>query len=394
MGHPEFRPDSHPAGGSGDAAPSRLSGTIRFVSRTQTELVTSATPSPDDPILARAADILLRGGLVAFPTETVYGLGADASNESAVRRIFEAKGRPADNPLIVHVEDEAAARALAAEWPQAAGRLAAAFWPGPLTLVVWKLPVVPDAVTGGGPTVALRVPAHPVARALLRATGRPLAAPSANRSSRLSPTTAEHVLRDLAGRIDLVLDGGPTAGGIESTVLDVTVAPPLVLRPGPIAPRALEAVVGPVRVPEHGSQAGELAEANVGESSPGRAALRSPGRAALRSPGLLSRHYAPRARLELIARGDSVRLRELAAGGARVGWLGFAGAAPATCAGPEAARITRVELPAGADAYAARLYAALHALDAAGVDVILVERPPDGEEWLAVRDRLRRAAAT
>lgn len=352
------------------------------MSLTRTEVLSTTAPPSGDDCIARAAEVLRCGGLVAFPAETVYGLGADALNEAAVRRIFEAKGRPAANPLIVHVADVAAARGLAAEWPAMAERLAARFWPGPLTLVLWKQPFVPDVVTGGGPTVAVRVPAHPVAQALLRATGRPLAAPSANRSSRLSPTTADHVLRDLAGRIELVLDSGPTPGGIESTVLDVTASPPLILRPGPIAPRELHAVVGEVRVLERATQSGRLGE------QPGEL----PGEP-MRSPGLLSRHYAPRARLELVPPGDPARLRELIAGGSKVGWLGFGAGGPAAIEIREADRITRVTLPACAAEYAARLYAALHALDACGVDVILVERPPEGEEWLAVRDRLQRAAA-
>src|SRR5437660_12869477 len=172
--------------------------------------------------IAEAAAVLRRGGLVAFPTETVYGLGGNALDPAAVARIFAAKGRPATNPVIVHVADAAGVPLVAAAWPDPAARLAARFWPGPLTLVLPRRPEVPDVVTAAGPTVAVRVPAHPVARALLRAAGVPVAAPSANRSSELSPTTAEHVLRGLGGRIDLILDAGPCPGGIESTVLDLT----------------------------------------------------------------------------------------------------------------------------------------------------------------------------
>ncbi|HZY90824.1 MAG TPA: L-threonylcarbamoyladenylate synthase, partial [Gemmataceae bacterium] len=177
----------------------------------QTEVLAIDPNAPDPAVIARAAAALRAGGLVAFPTETVYGLGANALDAAAVDRIFAAKGRPAHNPLIVHVADEAAARAVAGEWPATASRLAARFWPGPLTLVVPKAAAVPAVVTAGGPTVAVRVSAHPVALALLRAAGVPVAAPSANRSAQLSPTRAEHILRGLAGRIDLVLDGGPTA---------------------------------------------------------------------------------------------------------------------------------------------------------------------------------------
>src|SRR5262249_34135404 len=173
--------------------------------------------SPNAEAITGAARLLRAGGLVAFPTETVYGLGANALDASAVARIFAAKGRPANNPLIVHVAEADEARQVAADWPEAAARLAERFWPGPLTLVLPKRAIVPDAVTANGPTLAVRVPAHPVAQALLRAAGVPVAAPSANRSTELSPTRAEHVLRGLDGRIDVLLDGGPTAGGIEST---------------------------------------------------------------------------------------------------------------------------------------------------------------------------------
>src|SRR5690348_13744143 len=196
--------------------------------------------------IAEAARILRAGGLVAFPTETVYGLGANALDASAVARIFAAKGRPANNPLIIHIADASDVRKVVADWPESAGRLAERFWPGPLTLVLPRCDAVPDAVTAGGPTVAVRVPAHPVAQALVRAAGVPIAAPSANRSMELSPTRAEHVLRGLDGRIDVLLDGGPTAGGIESTVLDLTATPPRLLRPGLIGVAELEAVLGRV----------------------------------------------------------------------------------------------------------------------------------------------------
>ena len=220
---------------------------------------------------------------------------------------------------------------------------------------------VPDVTTAGGSTVAVRVPAHPVALALLRAVGASVAAPSANRSAQLSPTLAEHVLRGLDGRIDLVLDGGPTAGGIESTVLDVSVSPPRLLRPGLIGLAELEAVIGPIA---------RMASAQAG--------------AALPSPGMLPRHYAPRTPLECSSAGRA-RVEELLRGGARVGWL--------TVSSPQQAAdglVVRI-LPADATGYAAQLYAALHALDDAGVDRIVVDLPPDAEEWLAIRDRLRRA---
>jgi L-threonylcarbamoyladenylate synthase len=324
--------------------------------------VDPARPQPE-PITAAAA-VLRGGGLVAFPTETVYGLGANALDAAAVGRVFQAKGRPANNPLIVHVGDAAGARAVAAAWPDNAATLAARFWPGPLTLVLPRRPEVPDAVTAGGPTVAARVPAHPVARALLAATGLHVAAPSANRSAGLSPTRAEHVLGDLDGRIEMVLDGGPTPGGIESTVLDLTADPPRLLRPGPVSCEDLEAVLGPIAV----------AAAHVAE----------PG-VPLPSPGLLARHYAPRTPLEC-SPAARPRVEHLAREGRRVGWLALGDA------GTPPAGVTVRALPSDPTGYAAGLYAALHELDALGLDRIVADLPPDSPEWLAVRDRLRRAS--
>jgi L-threonylcarbamoyladenylate synthase len=321
--------------------------------------------APQADRIAQAAAVLRAGGLVAFPTETVYGLGAHALDAAAVRRIFEAKGRPAHNPLIVHIAATAEVREVAADWPASAARLAECFWPGPLTLVLPKNARVPYEVTAGGPTVAVRLPAHPVARALLEAAGIPVAAPSANRSSRLSPTRAEHVLRDLEGCIDLVLDGGPCPGGIESTVLDLTTSPPRLLRPGLVSLAELEAVIGPVVLP------GQLPEGCV-----------------LPSPGLLSRHYAPRTPLECAADGGRERVAELCRKGRRVGWLTFG---PPREVPPGAVVRT---LPGDPMGYAAGLYAALHELDVAGLDCIVAALPPDAVEWQAVRDRLRRASAS
>ena len=320
---------------------------------------------PDPAVVAEAASVLRGGGLVAFPTETVYGLGANALDASAVARIFAAKGRPAHNPLIVHVAEAIEARWVAVDWPDAAARLAERFWPGPLTLVLPKQPTVPDVVTAGGPTVAVRMPAHPVARALIQAAGVPLAAPSANRSTELSPTRAEHVLRGLAGRIDMLLDAGPTAGGIESTVLDLTSSPPRLLRPGLIGLAELASVIGP-----------------VSHVAPSRAPAES-----LPSPGMLPRHYAPRTPLECIETGGAERITALLREGKRLGWVPFGDA------GPTPAGVRLGVLPTDPAAYAAGLYAVLHELDAAGLDCILVTLPPDSEDWLAVRDRLRRAAS-
>ena len=207
-------------------------------------LVDAEHPQPD--VIAKAAHILRTGGLVAFPTETVYGLGANALDPSAVRAIYVAKGRPSRNPLIVHVADTASAHPLVENWTPMAQLLAERFWPGPLTIVLPRSRIVPNEVTGGGPTVAIRCPLHPVARALIRSVGVPVAAPSANRSSELSPTLPEHVARSLVGKIDVILDGGPAWAGIESTVVDLTFAVPRLLRPGPISPGDIEKLIGPL----------------------------------------------------------------------------------------------------------------------------------------------------
>jgi L-threonylcarbamoyladenylate synthase len=330
-----------------------------------TEIVTLASDPPTAEVIARAAVILRAGGLVAFPTETVYGLGANALDPEAVSRIFTAKGRPANNPLIVHLSEAKEALRVAAAWPASAARLAEHFWPGPLTLVLPKRPEVPDVVTAGGATVAVRVPAHPVAQALLRAAGMPVAAPSANRSGYLSPTRAEHVLRGLDGRIDMILDGGPVTGGIESTVLDVTTDPPRLLRPGLVSVEELQRLIGPVMI----------AAARVATDSP------------LPSPGMLTRHYAPRTPLELAEDDGRTRVLGLRSAGVVVGWLPFS---PTEAVDqPEVLTIPMPLDPAG---YAAKIYAALHMLDEAGVQRIVVALPPDQTEWLAVRDRLRRAA--
>jgi L-threonylcarbamoyladenylate synthase len=323
--------------------------------------------APEGDAITRAAAVLRGGGLVAFPTETVYGLGANALDAAAVGRIFAAKGRPANNPVIVHVAEARDALPLVTAWPESAAQLAAHFWPGPLTLVLPRSSLVPDVVTAGGPTVAVRLPAHPVARALVQVAGVPVAAPSANSSTRLSPTRAEHVREDLGERIDLLLDAGPTAGGLESTVLDLTTNPPRLLRPGLVSPAALEGVLGPVArsVPD------------AGES------------AVLPSPGLLARHYAPRAALECVTGSGWPRVEALCRSGRRVGWLTLDPAESRSLPG-----LTRVTMPREAAAYAAVLYATLHDLDAQGVQHVMAELPPDTEEWLAVRDRLRRAAAS
>jgi L-threonylcarbamoyladenylate synthase len=317
--------------------------------------LTPDRPEPD--VIADAAACLRRGGLVAFPTETVYGLGGAALDRAAVRRLFAAKGRPADDPLIVHIASAEHLAPLVAARPHVVDVLAARFWPGPLTLVLRRSPLVPDEVTAGLDTVAVRVPAHPVAHALLAAAGIPVAAPSANLFSRPSPTMAAHVLQDLDGRIDLVLDGGPTQVGVESTVLDLSRDVPEVLRPGAVTLDMLRLLVPGVRL---------------------RTAAEAPG--PQRSPGLLTKHYSPRAPLTLYEGAPERVLERIRqdvataeAAGRRVGLL---------VADDDAAVM------------ASRLYAALRELDAAGVDEIFARLPPaSGGLSEAVADRLRRAAA-
>ncbi|AWM42478.1 threonylcarbamoyl-AMP synthase [Gemmata obscuriglobus] len=318
--------------------------------------------NPESDVIGRAAAVVRSGGLVAFPTETVYGLGANGLSAAAVAGIFEAKGRPSTNPLILHVSDASEVLNVAAAWPATAQTLAARFWPGPLTLVVPKRDSVPNIVTAGGPTVAVRCPNHAVARALIRAAGVPLAAPSANRSTELSPTRAEHVLKGLNGRIAIVLDGGPCSGGLESTVVDVTGEIPRVLRPGLITVPMLEAVCGRVE---------------VGTKSEGVA----------RAPGQMVKHYSPRTPLVLVDRADEAERARAAASrlGLRAVVVGFD--LPLTAASMYRAMMFEP------DQYAADLYAVLHELDNGRYDQIVVEMPPDTPEWAAVRDRLTRAAA-
>lgn len=330
---------------------------------------------PDPDTIAGAAARLRAGELVAFPTETVYGLGANALDAAAVARIYAAKGRPSYNPVIVHVPDIEGARRVVTEWPESAAKLAAAFWPGPLTLVLPKSPDVPDAVSAGLPLIGVRVPAHAIALALLRAAGVPVAAPSANKSNQLSPTTAAHVARALADVEGLILDGGPCAVGIESTVIDLSTDEPVLLRPGGVSVEALESVLG-VKV----QRPAAAATASAAQDAPRR------------SPGTLDRHYAPRAPLRLVAAGDAVALAtmidSLRLDPARIGLVAYSDFDL-----PFRDDVIVRILPALADGYATGLFAALHELDARGVTAIVVERVPDLPIWDAVRDRLRRAAS-
>lgn len=308
---------------------------------------------PDPDTIEHAARLLRDGRLVAFPTETVYGLGADARDPEAIRRVFEGKGRPSTDPLIVHVPSADDARAVASEWPAAAGRLAAAFWPGPLTLVLPRSGGLTAEISAGRPTVAVRVPAHPVADALLRAAGIPVAAPSANRFGRISPTTAAHVTDELDGVFDLLLDGGPTPLGVESTVVDLSGDVPEMLRPGGVTLEDLVDVVGPVR---H------------------RARRATPQDRSAAAPGEFLRHYAPSTPLVLVEGGVDVA-RRLVAGLTRTG-----------------VDASAVELPADPSLAARQLYATLRRADSAGAAVLVVPAVvPDGL-GRAVNDRLFRAA--
>ncbi|MDT8408576.1 MAG: L-threonylcarbamoyladenylate synthase [Wenzhouxiangellaceae bacterium] len=316
-----------------------------------------------DEDLQTAADLLAAGRLVAVPTETVYGLAADAANPAAVARIFEVKGRPADHPLIVHLPDAGAMFDWARELPAAATTLAAHFWPGPLTLVLKRSSRASDLITGGQDTVGLRVPGHPVALRLLKCFGGALAAPSANRFGRISPTTAEHVIDELGDAVDAVIDGGPCRVGVESTIVDLTGDRPTILRPGMIGIAELASVLG---------SAPMIADLATGPRAPGR----------------LASHYAPQTPLELVpSQALESRLRYWCEQGRRVVVMA---PGPAPRSMPEE---QWQEMPTEAECYAKRLYAQLRALDERGLDRILVEIPPPGSQWDAIRDRLHRAAS-
>jgi len=316
----------------------------------------------DADSIARAAQLLRDGGLVAFPTETVYGLGADARNADAVRRIFVAKGRPEDHPVIVHVENLAAAEGWAADMPDDARALAQAFWPGPLTLIVPRAADVLDAITGGQTSVGLRVPAHPVARAVLGAFRGGIAAPSANRFGHVSPTTARHVADDLGDAVDLILDGGPCDVGIESTIVAFTTGTPMLLRPGGIPLDAIASVLG--RMPL------------------------SRDATAPRASGTLTSHYAPRTPASLVA-SDALlaELAQLEERDERIAVLAVRTKRPETFDG------VWISAPDDAATYARMLYANLRALDCADADAILIERVPQERDWAAIADRLARATS-
>jgi L-threonylcarbamoyladenylate synthase len=321
--------------------------------------------------IGKAVEILKHGGLVAFATETVYGLGADATNPEAVAKIFLVKGRPPTNPLIVHVVDEAVAKQYVADWPETAGRLARAFWPGPLTMVLPKGRQIAAAVTAGLETMAIRCPDHPLAAELLREFGGPVAAPSANRSTRVSPTTAEHVRQDLGDAVELILDGGPCRVGIESTVIDLTTAKPRILRLGSVGREGIEEIIGPI----------EVQNGVVDDCSPSK------------SPGQQAIHYAPVTPAFRIGVGDEHDLSCFS--GDRLGrkaiFLIIHGSELSKELLNRADRDAIVELPSDAGEYGRRLYAALRDADNRKADVIWIEVPPRGQEWDAARDRVNRA---
>jgi L-threonylcarbamoyladenylate synthase len=332
----------------------------------ETKLLSVSPTSPDPDSIKQAADLLREGGLVAFPTETVYGLGADVLNLAAVKRVFDVKGRPPDNPLIVHVAGTKQLDDIVDEIPDKGKVLGETFWPGPLTLVMKRTILVSDLVTAGLDTVAVRMPGHPVALALIRALGEGMVGPSANLSGRPSPTTAQHVYDDLRGQIDMILDAGPTRIGLESTVVDVTVDPPVILRLGGLTQDRIEEAIGPVERDATGEHA-------------------------LRSPGTRHRHYAPRATVLLVPQGDpaalSVLLQEQRQAGKKVGCIVHS---------PQLAKLESGEfyrvLPSSIEIFARYLFRTLRELDAVHVEVIIIEGVVEDGLGATVMDRLRRAA--
>ena len=334
------------------------------------EILSTHTPALFAVAVKRAVELLHVGEVVALPTETVYGLAANALDEKAVAKIFQIKGRPANNPVIVHVAGLEMAKRCVNNWPGSADRLAKAFWPGPLTLVLPRAKGIPDLVSAGGATVGVRWPGHPFIQAVIRQCGFPLAAPSANLASRISPTNAEHVRKQLGGKIPLIVDGGQSQVGIESTVLDLSVSPPRILRPGMIHVESLAAVVGEVQSP--------------------KSKVQSP-KSALRSPGLQEKHYAPRARLLVLSWQNDADLNSQ---------LSTLHSQPSTCFViahthiPSAENFAHVSvIPHDAEAFARAIYAELHRCDEAGAERIVVEAPPELPEWSGIADRLQRAAA-
>jgi L-threonylcarbamoyladenylate synthase len=333
------------------------------------EILSTHTPELFQKAVFRAAGLLRAGEIVALPTETVYGLAANAFDEKAVAKIFQVKGRPAHNPVIVHVTGNEMAGRCVKHWPELADKLSKSFWPGPLTMVLPRAEKIPDTVTAGGETVGIRWPSHPFIQAVIRECGFPLAAPSANLSGRVSPTNAEHVRAQLGGKIPLIVDGGQSQVGIESTVLDLSATPPQILRPGMIHAESLAAVCG-------------------GVSSDKRHVT---GKGPLRSPGLLTKHYSPEATLMVLNWRNDTDLQSQ---------LVTRRLSPAAChiiahtkipLGGDFAGVSVI--PHDAEAFARAIYAELHRCDEAGAEWIVVEAPPASPEWAGVADRLRRASA-
>ena len=336
------------------------------------EILPTHTAALFKTAVARAVELLRAGNVVALPTETVYGLAANALDARAVQRIFEIKGRPARNPVIVHVAGLEMARRCAAQWPSLADTLAAAFWPGPLTLVLPRAKDIPDAVTAGGLTVGIRWPSHPFIQAVIRECGFPLAAPSANASNAISPTNALHVSRSLGHKISLIVDGGQSQVGIESTVLDLTAGPPRILRPGMIHAESLQAAMP-------GSALVTTDKDATDSASP------------LRSPGRLPKHYSPRAKLLILSWSDDRELRskikKLKLNLERTHIIAHS----IVPSGMEPARVNVI--PHDAEAFARAIYAELHRCDNDGAECIIVEALPDTAAWHAIADRLQRAAS-
>jgi L-threonylcarbamoyladenylate synthase len=333
----------------------------------KTEVLATHTRSLFNAAVKRAVELLRAAEVVALPTETVYGLAANALDARAVSRIFEIKGRPAHNPVIVHVASVEMAKRCVKEWPAIADKLAKAFWPGPLTMVLPRAASIPDVVTAGGETVGVRWPSHPFIQEVIRACDFPLAAPSANLSNQVSPTNAEHVARQLSGKIPLIVDGGQAQVGIESTVMDLTVHPPRLLRPGMIHEQALMAVTRDLTL-------------GFGDSEE-----------ILKSPGQLARHYAPKAKLMVLKWRNETDLN------AQIASLKKKFPQPHVIAHthiPAQAGFGSVSvIPHDAEAYARALYAELHRCDELGAGLILVEAPPETSEWRAIADRLKRASS-
>jgi L-threonylcarbamoyladenylate synthase len=334
-----------------------------------TQLLATHSPGLFAAAVAQASALLSAGEVVALPTETVYGLAANALDPAAVAKIYQIKGRPAHNPIIVHVADSKMARSCVASWPTEAEQLARAFWPGPLTLVLPRAKIIPDIVTAGGETVGVRWPSHPFIQAVIRECGFPIAAPSANPSNEISPTNATHVARKLDGKIPLVVDGGQSQVGIESTVIDLTSNPPRVLRQGMIHEESLAATIGEVLSPDSKAH--------------------SHG-ALLRSPGMLEKHYSPKAKLVILDWQDDADLCQQLALQPKPRHIHVITHTRI----PTAAGLPNVSvIPHDAEAFARAIYAELHRCDDAGAELIVVESLPDRPEWRGITDRLRRAAA-